>query len=73
MRRLSAWIALGLAAQKKSKKWTKWKRDTARLSGTFGRKRKPVKVKGGRRYKFQARSRDGKGRSEWSPTLVVQR
>ena len=73
MRRLSAWIALGLAAQKMSKKWTKWKRDTARLSGTFGRKRKPVKVKGGRRYKFQARSRDGKGRSEWSPTLVVQR
>jgi plastocyanin len=56
-----------------AKKWRKWRRDTARLSGVFGKRRKPVKVKGGRRYKFQARSREGKDRSEWSPTLVVER
>jgi plastocyanin len=55
------------------KKWKKWKRDTSRLSGVFGKKKKPVKVKGGRRYEFQARSRDGKDRSEWSPTLVAER
>jgi plastocyanin len=55
------------------KKWEKWKRDTPRVSGVFGKNRKPVKVKGGRRYKLQARSRDGEDRSEWSPTLVVER
>ena len=55
------------------KKWKKWKKDTGKLSGVFGKKRKPVKVKSGKTYRFQARSRAGKNRSDWSPKLVVQR
>jgi plastocyanin len=55
------------------KKWKKWKKDTGKLSGVFGKRKKPVKVKGGKTYRFQARSRSGKNRSDWSPELVVQR
>jgi plastocyanin len=55
------------------KKWKKWRKDTGKLSGKFGKKRKPVKVKGGRKYRFQVRSRSGKRRSGWSPELVVER
>jgi plastocyanin len=55
-------------------KWKKWKSDTSRPAGTFGKKKRPVKVKSGRSYRFQARSRSGKKtRSEWSPELVVDR
>jgi plastocyanin len=55
-------------------KWKKWKRDTSRPRGTFGKRKKPVKVKSGRSYRFQVRSRSGKKtRSEWSPELVVDR
>jgi plastocyanin len=56
------------------KKWEKWKSDTSKLAGTFGKKKKPVKVKSGRSYRFQVRSRSGKkSRSGWSPELVVER
>ena len=55
-------------------KWKKWKSDTSKAAGTFGKKKKPVKVKSGRSYRFQVRSRSGKKtRSEWSPELVVDR
>jgi plastocyanin len=56
------------------KKWKTWKSDTSKLAGTFGKKKKPVKVKTGRTYRFQVRSRSGrKTRSKWSPELVVDR
>ena len=56
------------------KKWKSWKKDTSKLSGTFGRNKKPAKVKSGRSYRFQARSKSGnKRRSDWSPELVVDR
>jgi hypothetical protein len=55
------------------KKWKTWKKDTGKLSGVFGKRKKPVKVKSGRSYRFEARSRSGKHRSEWSPELVVER
>jgi plastocyanin len=56
------------------KKWKKWKNDTSKPGGTFGKRKKPVKVKSGRSYRFQVRSRSGKKtRSEWSPELVVDR
>ena len=55
-------------------KWKKWKSDISKPAGTFGKKKKPVKVKSGRSYRFQVRSRSGKKtRSEWSPELVVVR
>jgi plastocyanin len=54
------------------KKWKPWLESTKKLSGTFG-KRKP-KVKAGRSYRFEVRSRSGKKhRSDWSPQLVVAR
>jgi plastocyanin len=52
------------------KKWKLWQKNTSKLSGTFGRKGKPVKLK--KRVKLQARSRAGKARSDWSPTLVLE-
>jgi plastocyanin len=55
------------------KKWKKWKKDTGKLSGVFGKRKKPVKVKSGRSYRFEARSRSGNHRSDWSPELVVDR
>jgi hypothetical protein len=56
------------------KKWEKWKSDTSKLAGTFGKKKKPLKLKSGRSYRFQVRSRSGKkSRSGWSPELVVER
>ena len=56
------------------KKWKKWKSDTGKQSGVFGKRRQPVKVKAGRSYQFRARSRSGKKhRSDWSPTLTVER
>jgi plastocyanin len=55
---------------KAGKKWKLWQKKTSKLSGTFGRKGKPVKLK--KRTKLQARSRAGKSRSDWSPTLVLQ-
>jgi plastocyanin len=58
---------------KAGRKWKTWKKKTGKLSGSFGRNKKPAKVKAGRRYQFQARSRAGKDRSDWSPKLIVQR
>jgi plastocyanin len=54
---------------KDGKKWKPWRKKTSKLSATFGRKGKPVKLK--KRVKLQARSRAGKSRSDWSPTLVL--
>ena len=56
---------------KAGKKWELWQKKTSKLSATFGRKGKPVKLK--KRVKLQARSVDGKATSEWSPTLVLER
>jgi plastocyanin len=55
--------------------WSKWKEDTKRLRGTFGRHRRPVRVKPDRKYSFKARSQRGGGegrRSGWSPVLKLQ-
>ena len=56
------------------KRWKTWKEDTGKLSGVFGKRKKPIKVKSGRSYRFQVRSRSGnKRRSDFSPQLVVDR
>jgi plastocyanin len=53
------------------KKWKPWKKKTSRVAGTFGRNGKPVKLR--KKAKLQARSRAGSARSDWSPTLVLER
>jgi plastocyanin len=56
------------------RKWKRWRSDTGKPSGVFGKRRKPVKVQAGRSYQFRARSRSGrKHHSDWSPTLTVER
>ena len=55
---------------KAGKKWKPWKKKTKKTAGTFGRKGKPVKL-GKKSVKVQARSRAGKSRSDWSPTIEV--
>ncbi len=55
---------------KARKKWRWWKKKTPKLGGRFGRNGKPVKLK--RKVKLQARSRAGRRRSDWSPTLVLE-
>ncbi len=55
------------------KKWKTWQKKTQKKAGKFGKKKKPAKVKKGRTYEFQARSRQGKHKSAWSPTLIVTR
>ncbi len=55
--------------------WSKWKEDTKRKRGIFGRHRAPVRVKPDRKYSFEARSQRGKGeghRSGWSPVLELR-
>jgi plastocyanin len=54
------------------KKWKLWKKKTKKTGGKFGRKGKPVKL-GRKAVKVQARSRAGKARSGWSPTLKLAR
>jgi len=54
-------------------KWKPWLKKSKKLAGKFGKRRKPAKVKKGRTYEFQARSRQGSDRSDWSPPLVVER
>ena len=55
---------------KAKRKWRSWKKRTSKVGGKFGRNGKPVKLK--RKVKLQARSRAGKRRSDWSPTLVLE-
>ncbi|HSJ18735.1 MAG TPA: hypothetical protein VK920_11630 [Solirubrobacterales bacterium] len=57
---------------KAGKKWKSWKKKIKKTAGTFGRKGKPVKL-GKKAVKVQARSRAGKARSDWSPTLKLAR
>jgi plastocyanin len=54
--------------------WKIWKNDTERFRGVFGKRRRPVRVRANKVYKFQVRSeRSGNHskRSDWSPTLRV--
>jgi plastocyanin len=54
--------------------WKTWKNDTERFRGVFGKRRRPVRVRANKVYKFQVRSeRSGNHskRSDWSPTLRV--
>lgn len=52
--------------------WRTWREDTKSFSGVFGRRGKPERVRSGRTYRFQARSKNGnRNRSGWSPTLTV--
>jgi plastocyanin len=53
--------------------WKKWRNDTEKLQGTFGRNDKPIHVETGETYSFRARSeksvsQPGK-RSGWSPIV----
>lgn len=57
---------------KAGKKWKSWRKKTKKTAGTFGRKGKPVKL-GKKGAKVQARSRQGKSRSDWSPTVRLGR
>ncbi len=52
----------------KSKTWLK---KTKKSSATFGKKKKPVKVKPGQHISIQVRSRKGKKKSGYSPALAV--
>lgn len=54
-------------------KWKTWLKKSKKRAGKFGKRKKPAKVKKGRTYEFQARSRQGSARSDWSPSLVVER
>ena len=47
--------------------WRNWRRDTASLSGVFGRNGNPVRVRGGVLYRFRARSQEGAEFSRYSP------
>jgi plastocyanin len=63
-----------LARRGKAKRstWRVWRVDARRFSGVFGRRGKPVRVRGDRAYRFQARSKAGeRRRSGWSPPLTV--
>lgn len=51
------------------KKWKPWRKKTKKTSGVFGRKGKPAKA--GKKVKVQARSRQGKARSDWSPKVPL--
>lgn len=53
-------------------KFQPWRRGTTQAQGSFGRNGKPEAVEPGTRYQFQARSRDGKAASDWSPRLTVR-
>ena len=52
-----------------------WKTDTERFAAAFGKNRRPVRVRAGHTYTFQARSQldpdDPGARSRWSPPLEV--
>jgi plastocyanin len=56
-------------------RWRNWKTDIKAFKGTFGRDGRPVRVRPGRDYDFQARSQKsisaGNRRSGWSPILEV--
>jgi hypothetical protein len=56
-------------------RWRTWKSDTSSFKGAFGRNRKPVRVRPGHEYDFQARSQRNPSaegtRSRWSPVLEV--
>jgi plastocyanin len=51
--------------------WKTWKNDTKKFSATFGANGKPVTLKSGKTYEFEARSEKSvdkpKNRSGWSP------
>ena len=51
--------------------WRTWKRDVTNNGGVFGRDAKPVRVQGGVRYSFRARSQDGPNASGWSPVASL--
>lgn len=54
--------------------WTVWKNDTKKPQAEFGAGDRPIAVRKGRSYEFQARSEqlnDPDERSGWSPVLVV--
>jgi plastocyanin len=52
----------------KSKTWLK---ETKKKSATFGKKKKPIKVKSGQHISVQVRSRKGKHKSGYSPPVAV--
>jgi plastocyanin len=55
-------------------KWKAWKNDTASFHGTFGKHRRPVRVKPRHTYKIEVRSeqQNTSKKSDWSPALSVK-
>ena len=55
-------------------KWKAWKNDTASFHGTFGKHRRPVRVKPRHTYKIEVRSeqQNTRKKSDWSPALSVK-
>jgi len=53
--------------------WRTWKEDTDKFQGDFGKNGKPVTLKPGKAYDFEARSEKAgtSKRSDWSPKLHV--
>jgi len=54
--------------------WKVWKDDTAGFHGTFGKHRRPVRVKPRHTYKIEVRSelQNVRKKSDWSPALSVK-
>jgi plastocyanin len=57
---------------KAGKKWKSWKKKVKKTGATFGRNGKPAKL-GNKAVELQARSRAGKARSDWSPTVKLEK
>jgi plastocyanin len=57
---------------KAGKKWKSWKKKVKKTGATFGRNGKPAKL-GNKAVKLQVRSRAGKARSDWSPTVRLEK
>jgi hypothetical protein len=55
-------------------RWKVWKNDTASFHGTFGKHRRPVRVKPRHTYKIEVRSEleSALKKSDWSPALSVK-
>jgi plastocyanin len=54
--------------------WKVWKNDTTSFHGTFGKHRRPVRVKPRRTYRIAVRSelQNTRKKSDWSPALSVR-
>jgi plastocyanin len=53
-------------------RWRTWRANATNNKGVFGKDARPVRVQGGVRYSFRARSQDGPNESGWSPVASLR-